>query len=332
MEEDNNITLWKYIKQHWKMLLLILLFPIVINALSFIPNFHIFDKPNYWTEVWAEYGGALLSAGIALVILYKQQKQNEKVNEAILKQNHEENEANRKQNELQNKLNLNLQINALKYQQKYNWYFELKHSLTDLIIACDLNIIKSFINNLDNYYRLTDIDEIHKAESEIKKSIDNYFFKINSYVSSFVCLLNTGEKEELDDKLERLHKNLCYYYNILNNLEELMVIFKNPVINKISKKDIKEQLDDILEKEEKKFEKLDEHKRLINETILKKYLEQYNYDFYGNDLKIFKSMFEDFKKNVESMGNIIVYILEYEREKIDKLLDVEEIKKNLNAN
>ena len=134
MEEQNNITPWKYIKQHWKLILLVFLFPIMINALTFIPNFQVFDKPNSWTEVWAEYGGALLSAGIALVILYKQQKQN-----------HEENEANRKQNELQNKLNLNLQINALKYQQQYNWYFELKHALSGLKIACDTNIIKKII-------------------------------------------------------------------------------------------------------------------------------------------------------------------------------------------
>ena len=43
-------------------------------------------------------------------------------------------------------------------------------------------------------------------------------------------------------------------------------------------------------------------------------------------------MFYDFIKNVHSMFDVIDDILQYEREKIDKLLDVEEIKKNLKAN
>lgn len=330
--EDNKITPWKFIMEHWKLILLVFLFPIIINGFTFIPNFHVFDKPNSWTEVWAEYGGALLSAGIALVILYKQQEQNQKVNEEILKQNHEENEANRKQNELQNQLNLNLQINALKYQQKYNWYVELKNALNDLAIACDINNIRHINFDIKSYYELTNKDEIDEVKSEIKESIDSCFFKINSCFTSLFCLLNKEEKEELDKSLKIINKDVYAYVNILNNLKYTIAIIAHPQDNKMTQDEIRSSIDVCLESEKKKFEKLNEAERLVQKLILKEYLEEHDYDFYGNTFNILNSIFDDFENKLESQSETIDKILQYEREKIDKLLDVEEIKKNLKAN
>ena len=314
-------------------LIVICVMPIIINRVTMFENSsHDYDTPSPWTEVWAEYGGALLSAGIALVILYKQQKQNQKINEDNRKQNHEENEANRKQNELQNQMNLNLQINALKYQQKYNWYVELKNALNDLAIACDINNLRHINIDIKSYYELTNKDEIDEVKSEIKESIDSYFFKIKSCNFSFLCLLNKEEKEELYESLKIINKDVYAYLNILNNLNYMINLIKHPQYNKMSKDKIKSRIDGYLESEKKEFEKLNEDQRVVVKIILKEYLEKYKYDFYGNTSNILNSIFNDFENKLESQIKITDKILQYERDKIDKLLDVDEIKKSLKAN
>ena len=94
-----------WIKKYWWTVLIILALPTVVNFILLVPAFTTIVGNNAdWLSFWGGYLGAIISAGVAFVILYLQRKDNEKQNEE----------------------NRTLQINVLKYQQEMQWFNELK--------------------------------------------------------------------------------------------------------------------------------------------------------------------------------------------------------------
>lgn len=106
----------EWIKKHTTLLVVIvivfaLVLPIGVNALYFIDtDYEILHKPSEWTTFWGSYLGAIISAGVAFIILHIQRKDNEK-----------DNNDNRENNKTQNEANRQLQLNIMRYQQEIHW-------------------------------------------------------------------------------------------------------------------------------------------------------------------------------------------------------------------
>ena len=92
-------------------ILIIVLIPAIINFIILQPSrFKFVGTSVDWLIFWGSYLGAIISAGVAFIILYIQRKDNEKANEA----NEKQNELNRINNEELNNLNRKLQIKVIK--------------------------------------------------------------------------------------------------------------------------------------------------------------------------------------------------------------------------
>ena len=106
----------EWIKKHITLLVVIiivfaLVLPICINALYLVnTDCEILHKPSEWTTFWGCYLGAIISAGVAFIILHIQRKDNEK-----------DNNDNRENNKTQNEANRQLQLNIMRYQQEIHW-------------------------------------------------------------------------------------------------------------------------------------------------------------------------------------------------------------------
>ena len=318
MEEQNKITPWKFIMQHWKLILLVFLFPIIINGLTFIPNFHVFDKPNSWTEVWAEYGGALLSAGIALVILYKQQEQNQKVNEEILKQNHEENEANRKNNEKQNSENREYQKMSLIYQRKCDWLKELRKALTNLYIAQNLGEILNLQGRILTYYtKEYTVDEDYNQEFlNIKKDLFVIYNNIKKAYSTFGFLFE--DQENLDEEERKIICKIndieCCFINYINEIK--WMIYNLPPTYK--KQD--------LQKIKKTYESFFKYDGIVDGIVFK-VLDKYDFNMKEKAIEILYEMYHLLHENIAPViEKYTCQLLKYEQQKIDKSLDKEDYK------
>lgn len=106
----------EWIKKHIALIIAIvliiaLILPLGINALYLIStDCEVLHKPSEWTMFWGSYLGAIISAGVAFIILHIQRKDNEK-----------DNNDNRKNNKTQNEANRQLQLNIMRYQQEIHW-------------------------------------------------------------------------------------------------------------------------------------------------------------------------------------------------------------------
>lgn len=85
--------------------------PILINILILKPRlFDVVGTSTDWLSFWGGYLGAIISAGVAFIILHIQRKDNEK-----------DNNDNRENNKTQNEANRQLQLNIMRYQQEIHW-------------------------------------------------------------------------------------------------------------------------------------------------------------------------------------------------------------------
>lgn len=112
----------------WIIIAIILATPIIINWLILKPSFFEYIGTGVdWLSFWGSYLGAIISAGVALAILYIQRKDNEKQNEA----------------------NRTLQINVLKHQQKTQWLNELKGKCLEYYLGFDINALIDFKGSIN---------------------------------------------------------------------------------------------------------------------------------------------------------------------------------------
>ena len=143
----------KYIKKYFFQLLLIIVTPLIINALMVLPMlFPITGDSSSWLDFWGSYIGALLSSAIALYILYKQNQQN-----------HIENIANR-----------NLQLSVIKYNQELDKLRDLRTALVDFQASFDYIEITNIASNfIDGHFG----EEERKRLKYLTLDIDKKGFK-----------------------------------------------------------------------------------------------------------------------------------------------------------
>ena len=117
-------------------LMIALILPLGINALYLIStDCEVLHKPSEWTMFWGGYLGAIISAGVAFIILQIQRKDNETQNKENRTKNEEENENNRK-----------LQLNILRYQQEMQWLNAFRQISVEYVSAYNYNDLIRIVN------------------------------------------------------------------------------------------------------------------------------------------------------------------------------------------
>lgn len=136
MKTCDNIK--KIIKEHWILLLILCLFPVVINYVVLIPSFlPVVGDSEKWLSFFGSFSGSVIMAGVTLYVLKTQ-----------LKQNHDENEKNRKTNELANEKNRKLQIKILEYQQQIQWLNSFRQASAEYVKTFNANDLIAITNTL----------------------------------------------------------------------------------------------------------------------------------------------------------------------------------------
>ena len=102
-------------------ILLILICPILINALMLIPCKWA-SGDNTWIGFWGSYLGSMLSASAAFAILYVQRRDN-----------HKENSNNRQANQKENVENRKLQIKEIQYRQDMGWLGDFRKAIVESV-------------------------------------------------------------------------------------------------------------------------------------------------------------------------------------------------------
>lgn len=168
----------------WIIIAIILATPIIINWLILRPSFFEYIGTGVdWLSFWGSYLGAIISAGVALAILYIQRKDNEKQNEE----------------------NRTLQINVLKHQQKTQWLNELKSKCLEYYLGFDINALVDFKSSI-NISATTQKDSF-----DILKELCD---KKNSSAFSFGLMF--PPQGYLDEKESKFLATLKDYSNIYN--------------------------------------------------------------------------------------------------------------------
>ncbi len=129
--------------------------PCGLNCLILQPRwFEVVGDGTHWLSFWSGYLGAIISAGVALCILYMQKRQNEQLNQ---------------------KSRL-LQVSILKQQNAYNRFEKIVEQISIFEKYCRLNEVYSVVVNIsdekydnDDYLKLKSIcDDIYTSKSTLE--------------------------------------------------------------------------------------------------------------------------------------------------------------------
>lgn len=141
-------------------ILLILICPIVIDALMLIPC-RWASGDNAWIGFWGSYLGSMLSAGAAFAILYIQRRDN-----------HKENSNNRQANQKENAENRKLQIKEIQYRQEMDWLGDFRKAIVENVNVYTPHNLLSIKNILlqDEYTRAQN----QEVQDQTNKLLEKY--------------------------------------------------------------------------------------------------------------------------------------------------------------
>lgn len=283
-------------------ILVIAVIPALINFLILQPSiFEFVGKGTDWLMFWGSYLGAVISAGVAFIILYIQRIDNEKQNN----DNKELNERNRINNEKQNNLNRQLQIKVIEFQQKRQWLIELKSICVDYYNIFDQNDII----DLCNLVVKKNNESLERAENLLTTFIDR-----NNKVVFALEFHFTKEKDETETKLlSELNKYNLVYKALIHDVQFLVKNIK--FNNDINPNNLFTEIESY-----KKIYRIPEVTENRIWDILSKYDTFYVTDYYNFVIKLF-----DTRKNFHStlIQNTLAGLISYEETKINKILDLE---------
>lgn len=182
----------EWIKKYWWIGLLFLVLPVVINFVLFIPAFTpIVGDNTIWLGFWGSYLGAIISAGVAFVILAIQHKQNS-----------EENERNRK-----------LQIDVIKQQQERERFNRIIEISAKLIASTNLAKVAEICGKIGKVGY-----DVVALLDDIVRDIDNHKNEFDLYTSTDSNPSNRLFANDFDD-------DLFTFTCALNDISSVVYIF-----------------------------------------------------------------------------------------------------------
>ena len=200
----------EWIKKYWWVILIILALPVIINFILLIPAFSpIVGEDTDWLSFLGGYLGAIISAGVAFIILQIQRKDNETQNKKNRTKNEKENENNRK-----------LQLNILKYQQEMQWLNAFRQISVEYVSAYSYNDLIRIVN-------------------VAKRNPEQAFYDIAPLLERLAkCDMNLkyiGIRENGKDKLEHICNSTFILYNdVLYDIQHVFTYLINSIAKKQS--------------------------------------------------------------------------------------------------
>lgn len=169
--------------------------------------YKITGNDSSWLSFWGGYIGSIISASIAIFILWKQ-----------LNQNHEENEVNRKQNHDESERNRTLQLAILKHGQEKARLSELKKAFSNFMSSFNyFEIDRILFNMIAGNFEEDD----ENCLSNLMKDLDEKGFALSMYLPKTL---------ELDflKKYNVVFNRLCSnYLYIIKDLGSFLSLIKN---------------------------------------------------------------------------------------------------------
>ena len=182
----------EWLKKYWWVIPFILLLPFVINFILLIPAFSpIVGDNTDWLYFWGGYLGAIISAGVAFVILYIQYQQNN----------------------VENNKNRQLQISALKYQQERDQLQFVIKILSELITLIDP--IK--VGRLCNQFGIND--------TNIFSKIDSLVFNLEKYHQELSVYIDTDNSISNKNLQIDINSSKCDFLSMLLDIKSLFNAF-----------------------------------------------------------------------------------------------------------
>lgn len=181
------------VKRYWWIAVLVLVLPVVINFVLQIPTFTpIVGDSETWLSFWGGYLGAVVSAGVAFIILIIQYQQNK-----------DENRNNRQ-----------LQINTIKHQQEQ----ARLHSITEVSakIISDTNLAK--VSIVCAKIGGPTCDTVDMLEG-ILKDIETHKNELDLYIDSDITVSTIRFKLDIDHHLYLFSNEL----NAISNIARLFI-------------------------------------------------------------------------------------------------------------
>lgn len=187
----------EWFKKYWWVILIILTLPIAINFLLLVPVFSpIVGENTDWLSFWGSYLGAIISAGVAFIILSIQYQQNKK-----------ENNDNRE-----------LQKNVLKHQLKTQWLADLKIKLIDYYNAFHyIDLYKVCVlmkdrKETDRVFCMKKIDNCWSDKDNATKHLQMLFSsKTDEIENDFLKVLS-----EYDTVFYEIYSDLAWYCHLMS--------------------------------------------------------------------------------------------------------------------
>lgn len=213
---------------------LIIICPIVINALMLIPCKWA-SGDNVWIGFWGSYLGSMLSAGAAFVILYIQRKDN-----------HKENNNNRQANKVENAENRKLQIKEIQYRQEMGWLGDFRKAIVENINVYTPHNLLSIINILlqDKYTQVQNQEVQDKTNKLLEK-----FVQTDSTVGIIMPTSMNDNLLAYNNKRKEMFSFLCNITKDLQVIGYAILTIKNPsfkftqkLLDRCSSNDLKDIL------------------------------------------------------------------------------------------
>ena len=226
------------LKHYWWVFLILLGLPILLNFIVFKPTSQLSaGNLQDWISFWGNYLGATISALVAFIILYIQQKDHKQEVELNRLENQRENGRSRlyahqenaqivKENKLENNKNRQLQLNVLSNQLQVQWLSELRKAFANHICAYRENDIKEIINS-------TFSSTFESVQEKIKALYDN--LALTDTVLGLVIVENPHTM--IGDTYKREQEKLySHYMSIIKDIQLLICLYynKTPISNDVS--------------------------------------------------------------------------------------------------
>ncbi len=182
------------------LLLIISLFPIALNYILMVPLVLPFiGDGKDWIAFWGSYLGSIIAAGVALLVLAKQQKQN-----------HEENMSNRE-----------LQVASIKCSLEKEQLSELRNDFVNYIDSYDDVELNRIIKNYNQKkYQKEDIASLHNLKKVVDRQALNLRFSLNNFKDKELTVLLEMIEETLYDSYITFINGTLELYDIMNTLPE----------------------------------------------------------------------------------------------------------------
>lgn len=187
---ESEIKEW--VKKYWWVILIILLLPFVINVILLMPAFFpIVGENTDWLSFWGCYLGAIISAGVAFIILGVQYQQNN----------------------TENSKNRQLQISVLKYQQERDQLQFVIKILSELVTLID----PIEVGRLCNQFGIN--------ETNIFSKIDSLVFNLEKYHQELSVYIDTDNSLSNKNLQIDINSSKCEFFSMLLDIKFLFNSF-----------------------------------------------------------------------------------------------------------